>query len=68
MCETNRGTCLKEGFGSSIKLRSEDEIQIQSALVRVLVGKGNVISYSNDFQDFDFTTKGYILEASASAP
>lgn len=27
-CETNRGTCLKEGFGSSINLRNEDEIQI----------------------------------------
>ena len=26
--ETNRGTWLKEGFGSSFNLRSEDEIEI----------------------------------------
>ena len=30
VCETNRGTRLKEGFGSSFNLRSEDEIEIQS--------------------------------------
>ena len=29
MCETNRGTWLKECFGSSFNLRSEDEIEIQ---------------------------------------
>ena len=28
VCETNRGTWLKEGFGSSFNLRSEDEIEI----------------------------------------
>ena len=28
VCETNRGTRLKEGFGSSFNLRSEDEIEI----------------------------------------
>ena len=28
VCETNRGTWIKEGFGSSFNLRSEDEIEI----------------------------------------
>ena len=37
-------------------------------LGRVLVGKGNVISYSNDSQDFDLNINWYILEASAIAP
>ena len=27
VCETNRGTWLKEGFGSSFNLSSEDEIE-----------------------------------------
>ena len=30
VCETNSDTWLKEGFGSSFNLRSEDENEIQS--------------------------------------
>jgi hypothetical protein len=41
VCETNRGTLLKEGFGSSFNLRSEDEIEIQSTL-EWLAGQGHI--------------------------